>query len=543
MNTITISRDDDGIATLTFDLKDRSMNVVTREFIHELGDAVEALAVDESVRGVIIASGKDSFLAGADLKATDELFDASGPVDQVLQKIGSWSRTFRRLETSGKPYVAAINGTALGGGLELALACHYRVCADNPKALLGQPEVSIGLLPGAGGTQRLPRLIGVQPALEMMLKGRHIKAARALALGVVDELVAPDKLLDAARAWLRDVGDPEQPWDKKGFKVPGGAGAMHPGAAQTFMFGAALVAKETRHNYPAPIAIISAVYEGTIVPMDTGLAIEARYFVALLRDPVAKNMIRTLFINKQAADKLKRRPEGVPKLNVDKLGILGAGMMGAGIAYVAAKMGIDVVLLDTDLDRAQMGKDYSRSLLAKRIERNRITKDQANTLLARIKPTMNYADLAGAALVIEAVFEDRNIKADVTAKAEAQLATDAIFASNTSTLPISGLAEASKRPANFIGLHFFSPVDKMPLVEVIVGKQTSRVCIAQALDLVQKLKKTPIVVNDSRGFYTSRGVWHLRCGGHRYARGGCQSGAYRERCKASRDACGSPCRI
>ena len=504
MNTITIAHGDDGIATLTFDLKDRSMNVLTREFIRELAEAVEQLAGDDAVRGVILASGKSSFLAGADLKGIDELFDVSGPADQALERVSYFSRVLRRMETCGKPFVAAINGTALGGGLELTLACHGRICADSPKTLLGTPEVTIGLLPGAGGTQRLPRLIGVEPALEMMIHGRHIDPARALQLGVVDAVVAPDKLLSSARAWLLEHGDPEQAWDKKGFKVPGGAGAMHPKAAQTFMVGTALVAKETRHNYPAPIAIISAVFEGTLVPMDTGLTIEARYFLGLLRDPVARNMIRTLFVNKQAADKLARRPADVPILNVEKLGILGSGMMGAGIAYVAAMRGIAVVLLDTELARAEKGKDYSRGLLAKRVERGRMPKDQANAVLERIQPTEDYADLAGAQLVIEAVFEDRAIKADVTAKAEAQLAEDAIFASNTSTLPITGLATASQRPGNFIGLHFFSPVDKMPLVEVIVGEKTSQACIAQALDFVQKLKKTPIVVNDSRGFFTSR---------------------------------------
>ncbi|MBT8061469.1 MAG: enoyl-CoA hydratase/isomerase family protein, partial [Gammaproteobacteria bacterium] len=381
MNILTIARSDDGIATLIFDLKDRSMNVLTGEFVTELAEAVEQLAGDDSVRGVILASGKDSFLAGADLKGMDGLFDVSGSTEQALARASSFSRVLRRMETCGKPFVAAINGTALGGGLELTLACHGRICVDKPGTLLGTPEVTIGLLPGAGGTQRLPRLIGVEPALEMMIRGRHIDPARAVKLGVVDAVVAPDQLLQAARKWLLEHGDPEQPWDKKGFKVPGGTGAMNPKAAQTFMVGTALVAKETRHNYPAPIAIISAVFEGTIVPMDTGLAIEARYFLDLLRGPVAKNMIRTLFVNKQAADKLARRPAGVPVLNVEKLGVLGSGLMGAGIAYVAAMKGIQVVLLDTDLARAEKGKDYSRGLLAKRVERGRMTKDQANAIL------------------------------------------------------------------------------------------------------------------------------------------------------------------
>jgi 3-hydroxyacyl-CoA dehydrogenase/enoyl-CoA hydratase/3-hydroxybutyryl-CoA epimerase len=310
--------------------------------------------------------------------------------------------------------------------------------------------------------------------------------------------------VDVAREWVLEDGNHEQPWDKKGFKVPGGAGLMNPSAIQTFMFGTSLLQKMTNHNYPAPIAIMSAVYEGTVLPIDTALDVETKHFVALLMDPVSRNMTRTLFVNKGAADKLVRRPKGPEKRPVTKLGILGAGMMGAGVAFVSARAGMQVVLLDTTQEQADKGKDYSHQLLQKRIEKGRMTEEKAAVLLDRIHTTTDYEDLRGCELVIEAVFEDRKIKADVTAKAEAVIAENAIFASNTSTLPITGLSEASKRPEQFIGIHFFSPVDKMPLVEVILGKQTGDVATAQALDYIQQIRKTPIVVNDSRGFYTSR---------------------------------------
>lgn len=502
--TLRLERNEGGVAHLVMDLEDRSMNVLTPLFIEELAGAVEEIAADEGITGVVLCSAKKTFMAGADLKNLGDLFDVSGDAAAALNRVGRFSAVLRRMETCGKPFVAAINHTALGGGLELALACHGRIAANEPKSKIGLPEVTIGLLPGGGGTQRLPRLIGVQASLELMTRGTHLNPPKAAELGIVDRVVEPDALVAAAEAWLADNPAAEQPWDVKGFKIPGGSPANHPGVMQTFMAGAALVAKETRRNYPAPLSILSCVYEGTIVPMDTGLRIEARYFLKLLRDPVAHNMVRTLFVNKQAADKLARRPEGVPKLTVAKLGVLGAGMMGAGIAYAAAKVGIEVVLLDRDEASAAKGKDYSRGVVAKLVEKGRLTKDRANDLLGRIQPTTDYAELAGAQLVIEAVFEDRSIKADVTKKAEAVLGPEAIFASNTSTLPITGLAKASSRPERFIGLHFFSPVEKMPLVEVIVGEDTSQETIAQSLDFVQQIRKTPIVVNDSRGFYTSR---------------------------------------
>ncbi|MEJ2603147.1 MAG: 3-hydroxyacyl-CoA dehydrogenase NAD-binding domain-containing protein [Gammaproteobacteria bacterium] len=504
MKTIDFQVDGDGIATITIDVKDRPMNVLTPEFMADLKESIEKVASDDDIKGAVITSGKDSFLAGADLKSLVNAFDSGESPQAMLENSRGLQKTLRGMETCGKPFAAAINGTALGGGLEICLATHYRVAADNPKAVLGLPEVQVGLLPGGGGTQRLPRLIGLEASLPLMLQGTHVKPDKALALGIVNEVVEPGKEVEAAKRWIRDVGDPEQPWDKKGFKVPGGTGLMNPKAIQTLMVGTALLQKNTSHNYPAPIAIMSCVYEGTVLPIDQGLDIESRYFVSLLQDPVSRNMTRTLFINKGAADKLVRRPKGVEKSQVKKLGILGAGMMGAGIAFVSAKAGMHVVLLDTTKEKAEHGKDYSRQLLQKRIDRGRMDSDKAADMLELIRTTDDYADLEGCDLVIEAVFEDRKIKADVTQKTEAMIPETAIFASNTSTLPITGLAEASKRPEQFIGIHFFSPVDKMPLVEVIVGEKTGDEAIARSLDYIQQIRKTPIVVNDSRGFYTSR---------------------------------------
>jgi len=504
MKTIEFTVDADGVALLTINVKERSMNVMTPAFLADLSEAVEKIAKDDDIKGAVITSGKDSFMAGADLIGLVETFNQRTDAAQVYEFCKGLQQTLRRLETCGKPVAAAINGTALGGGLEICLACHYRVVANNPKSVLGLPEVQVGLLPGGGGTQRLPRLIGQEAALQLITQGKHVKPADALEAGFVDQMVAPGSEVAVAKAWVLESGDPVAPWDKKGFKVPGGAGLMNPKSVQTLMFGTSLLQKMTNHNYPAPIAIMSAVYEGLVLPMDKALDVETKYFVSLLMDPVSRNMMRTLFVNKGAADKLVRRPSAPAKRPVTKLGILGAGMMGAGVAFVSARAGMQVVLLDTTAEKAEFGKDYSRSLLQKRIDKGRTTAEKAEELLDRIQTTTDYADLKGCELVIEAVFEDRKIKADVTAKAEAVMSDDAIFASNTSTLPITGLADASVRPTQFIGIHFFSPVDKMPLVEVIVGKETNDVAIAQALDYIQQIRKTPIVVNDSRGFYTSR---------------------------------------
>lgn len=502
--TLHYKLDKEGIVTLTIDVPDRSMNVLTPELTREIAEYADKVSSDDKVKGVVIVSGKDSFIAGADLKDLVTAYDRGATLKQCYDWSQELSQAYRKLETCGKPVAVAINGVALGGGLELCLACHYRVLSDHPKAVIGLPESQVGLLPGAGGTQRLPRLIGIREALPLMLEGRHVRPDKALALGIVHEIAPVAELEARARKWVLEKGDPEAPWDKKGFKVPGGAGGMHPGAAQTFMVGNALTSKTTQNNYPAALGIMSSVYEGTAMPIDKGLQIESKYFAQLLAGPVARNMMRTLFINKGLADKLARRPKGVEKSQVKKLGILGAGMMGAGVAYVSASAGMEVVLLDTDLASAEKGKQYSASLLAKQLERGKMDQAKVEAVLGMIKPSTDYADLEGCDLVIEAVFESREIKADVTAKAEAVIPATSVFASNTSTLPITGLAQASKRPDQFIGIHFFSPVDKMPLVEIIVGEKTSDETIAKALDYVGQLRKTPIVVNDSRGFYTSR---------------------------------------
>ncbi|MCU0976606.1 MAG: 3-hydroxyacyl-CoA dehydrogenase NAD-binding domain-containing protein [Steroidobacteraceae bacterium] len=501
---IRIEIDADGIAILTIDVPGTAVNVITPGFQQDLAAAVERIATDAGVRGVIITSAKRDFMAGADLKDLVTAYDRGVGAVEAAGFSASINRIYRRLETCGKPVAAAINGLALGGGLELALACHYRVLADTPKAVVGLPEVKVGLVPGAGGTQRLPRLIGIAQALPLMLEGRQVKPADALKLGIVHEIAPTQELIGRARAWLASAPEPSAPWDRKGFKVPGGAGMQNPALAQTFMVGSAMVARETWHNYPAPAAILSAVYEGSQLPFERALAVESKYFGKLLAGPVARNLMRTLFVNKGLADGLVRRPEGVPRSRVARLGVLGAGMMGAGIAHVSAEAGIDVVLLDTTVAAAEKGKDYSRKLLAKGVERGRLTQQEADAMLARVQPTADYARLDGYDLVIEAVFESREIKADVTARAETVIPRTAVFASNTSTLPISGLARASRRPTQFIGIHFFSPVDKMPLVEVIVGKLTTPETLARALDYVAQLRKTPIVVNDSRGFFTSR---------------------------------------
>jgi 3-hydroxyacyl-CoA dehydrogenase / enoyl-CoA hydratase / 3-hydroxybutyryl-CoA epimerase len=496
--------DADGIALITMDSPGRSMNVFAPEVEEELAQLVVKVTGDPAIRGVIFTSGKSTFIAGYDLTEFARNFGPGESAAEVFDRFGGFQSVMRRIETGGKPWVAAINGLALGGGFEVCLACHYRVIADDPKAFVGLPEVKVGLLPGGGGTQRMPRLAGIIPSLPYLLEGGNISAQEAKKLNLVHEIVPPDELIAAARRWLLGTPNAVQPWDQKGFKVPGGVGFASAAVTQTFMGATALVAKKTLHNYPAPAAILSCVYEGTLLPIEKGLEVEAKYFAQLVTGAVSRNLIRTMFINKGNADKLSIRPEGVPKSRVQKLGVLGAGMMGAGVAYVSAMAGMEVILIDSSVEAAEKGKAYSEKLLAKDVQKGRRTQEQAEAVLARIKPTVDYSLLQGADLVIEAVFEHRGIKAEVTGKAEAVIAPTAVFASNTSTLPITGLAKASQRPKNFIGIHFFSPVEKMPLVEIIVGKQTSDETIARALDYVGQLKKTPIVVNDSRGFYTSR---------------------------------------
>ena len=500
---INYNVDSEGIATLEWDLPGRSQNVLNEQTMAAFAAAAQKALADPAVKGLLVASAKADFIAGGDLEMLLKATDAQAMSDNLKL----WHKLFRTLETTGKPVAAALNGTTLGGGLEVALACHYRVAADNPKARFGFPEVTLGLLPGAGGTQRAPRLMGIQPALMLLTEGKRIKAADAQKQGLIHAVVPAGQERDAARAWLLDAtakgGKTLQPWDQKGFRIPGG-GVMTPAGMQTFMAGNAMLREKTQGNYPAPKHILSCVFEGLQTDIDTGLAIETRYFVNLVTGPVAKNMIRSLFFFMQDANKLAHRPKDVPVQKFTKIGMLGAGMMGAGIAHAAASAGLEVVLLDSTKENAEKGKAYSAKLLEKRVAKSQLPQDGAAAVLARIKPTADYADLAGCELVVEAVFEDRALKADVTKKTEAVIAADAIFASNTSTLPITGLAEASSRPANFIGLHFFSPADKMPLVEIIVGQKTSPATLARSMDFVRAIGKTPIVVNDARGFYTSR---------------------------------------
>jgi 3-hydroxyacyl-CoA dehydrogenase/enoyl-CoA hydratase/3-hydroxybutyryl-CoA epimerase len=496
----------DGVALLTIDVPGRSMNVLSPELQEELAAAARLIGASAGITGAIITSGKpNGFVAGADLKFLATAYERGTTPQQGAEWSQALTKKFRALETCGKPVAAAINGLALGGGLELALACHYRVLADNPKAVLGLPEVTVGLLPGAGGTQRLPRLIGIEKSLPLLTQGTHVKPQDALQLGIVHALAPADQVVAVARKWLQSSPDAQAPWDKKGFSVPGGSGIQVTGKVSTaFMTATALTSKATQHNYPAPAAILSAVFEGTQLPIDAGLRIESKYFGQLVSGPVARNLMRTMFLNRGAAEKLVRRPAGIPKSTVKKLGVLGAGMMGSGIAHVSAIAGIDVVLLDSTQEAADEGKSSSAGIFKKDIERGRSTQEKADAVLARINPTTDYAELAGCDLIIEAVFESRPIKAKVTQSAEAVIPQTAVFASNTSTLPITGLAEASQRAAQFIGIHFFSPVDRMPLVEIIVGRETSEATIARALDYVGQLRKVPIVVHDSRGFYTSR---------------------------------------
>ncbi len=497
---ITYTRDDDGIGTIEWDVTNRPMNVMNDETIAALEAAVDQAVEDEKCTGVIMASAHKEFVVGADLSSVP----AGGEPEELYNWVRRIQIVLRKLETCGKPFAAAINGHALGGGYELALACHYRVAAAEGRIKIGLPEAKVGLLPGAGGTQRLPRMIGMQTAVMMMLEGKEQDQQAALNLGMIDKVVPGDELRAEAKRWLLEEGakNVTKPWDKKGFKIPGG-GPNTPQGAQMFIGGNAMLRKRTYGNFPAQQNIMSSVYEGLITDIDTGLKIEARYLAATAATPEAKNLIRFFFAMTEA-NKLARRPEGYDKSKPKKIGMLGAGMMGAGIAYVSASASIEVVLIDRDMEAAEKGKAHAEELVKKQVSRGRLSKEDGAAVLDRITPATDYDSLGDVDLVVEAVFEDRKIKADVTAKAEAVMPEGAVMASNTSTLPITGLAEASKQADNFIGLHFFSPVHKMPLVEIIRGEKTSDACLAKAMDYVQAIRKTPIVVNDSRGFYTSR---------------------------------------
>jgi 3-hydroxyacyl-CoA dehydrogenase/enoyl-CoA hydratase/3-hydroxybutyryl-CoA epimerase len=502
-DAVKLTMGDDGIVVATMDLPGRTMNVVGDVLMAGIAAAAERLAQADA-KGLILTSAKADFCAGGDL---DRMWAWTEP-EQAFEASMAMKHVLRRLETLGKPVVAALNGHALGGGLEIALACHARFALDDARLKIGQPEVKLGLLPGGGGTVRLSRLVGIQQALQICGEGADLAPQKALGLGLLQALAKDrEDLMAQCRAWISANPKAQQPWDAPKFRFPGGD-SRAPAVAQMWSIAPSIASAKSQGNYPAVQHIMSAIFEGGLLGFDAASEVESRYFAACAMSPVSKNMIGTLWFQLNALKKGASRPNsgasGQVPSKVKKLGILGAGMMGAGIAYVSAKAGIEVVLLDTTQEGADKGKACSQALLDKAVKRGRSTDEKRDALLARITPTTVYADLAGCDLVIEAVFEDRDVKAGVTRQAEAVLGAGAVFASNTSTLPITGLAQASVRPVHFIGLHFFSPVDKMPLVEIIVGAETSDATLAKGFDYVLQIGKTPIVVNDSRGFYTSR---------------------------------------
>ena len=510
----TVETDADGIALVTWDMPDKSMNVFTEEVMDELDKIIDHVAGDEAVKGAVITSGKETFSGGADLTMLQRLLamlgeekakDHDKAVKLLFDNAGRMSWLWRKLETSGKPWVSAINGTCMGGAFELSLACHGRVAADSDKVKMALPEVKVGIFPGAGGTQRVPRLTDTQSALQMLTSGQTLTPKKAKQMGLIHEIAPADGLVDAAKAMIKGGLKPVQPWDEKGFKLPGGP-VYSAAGANLWPPAIAILRRETYGNYPAATAILKCVYEGLLVPFETALTIEQRYFTEVLQSTEAAMMIRSLFVSLQELNKGARRPSGVPQTDFKKVGVLGAGFMGAGIAYVTARAGIPVVLIDRDQESADKGKAHSASLMDGLIKKGRATEADKEKLLSLITATPDYAGLDGADLVIEAVFEDSEVKKGVTEKAEAVLAKSAIFASNTSTIPITGLAKNSARPKNFIGIHFFSPVDRMMLVEIILGKKTEDKALAVAIDYVRAIRKTPIVVNDTRGFYVNRCV-------------------------------------
>jgi 3-hydroxyacyl-CoA dehydrogenase/enoyl-CoA hydratase/3-hydroxybutyryl-CoA epimerase len=519
----TLDLDSDGLALVTWNSPGRSMNVIDPAVKDELAAIVEQVAADPAIKGVVITSGKDSFCAGADLtmlesmsRAHAELVASQGETaanEHVFDESRKTSLLYRRIETCGKPWVAAINGVAVGGGFELTLACHHRVAADNDKTRVGLPEIKVGLFPGAGGTQRVARILPPADALQFLLKGDQISANRAKSMKLVDEVVPAGDLIKAAKAWITTSGTAKAPWDIENFKLPGGPVQSKAGM-MAFTPANAIYRRETYDNYPAARAIMQVVYEGLQLPFDQALRVESRWFAKILRSPEAAAMIRSLFVSMQDINKGARRPAAVPAKKFKTIGVLGSGFMGAGIAYVSALAGLDVVLVDRDPETAEKGKAHSQKLMDEQVSRGRATAADRDAVLARIKPTADFVELKDCDLVIEAVFEDRKVKEEVIARAQNVIGENAIFGSNTSTLPITSLAETFKDRSRFIGIHFFSPVERMNLVEIILGKETGEVALAGALDYVRAIRKTPIVVNDSRGFYTSRVVGTYLREGH-----------------------------
>ena len=515
MSDFTATTDADGVTTIVWDVPGRSMNVMSQGAFQLLSDLIDVALADAGVKGIILTSGKKDFAGGMDLNVIAKMREDAGaePARGLFDGVMGMHKIMRKIEragmdpktlTGGKPIVAALPGTAMGIGLEIPLCCHRIIAADNPKAKIGLPEIMVGIFPGAGGTTRLVRKLGAMMASPFLLEGKTDSPEKMKAAGIIDEVVPADQLLARAKDWVLNAkpADLVKPWDRKDYKMPGGA-PYHPAGFMMFVGASAMVNGKTQGVYPAAKALLSAVYEGALVPFDTALKIEARWFTSVLLNPSSTAMIRSLFINKEALDKGAVRPQQ-PDQTVKKLGVLGAGMMGAGIAYVSANAGIDVVLIDAKQDAADKGKAHAASLLDKGIQRRKITPEKKAEVLARITATTDYALLSGCDLIVEAVFEDPAVKAEVTHKTDAATGADTIFATNTSTLPITDLAKASARPDQFIGIHFFSPVDKMNLVEIIKGKGTGPRAVAKALDFVRQIRKTPIVVNDSRFFYANR---------------------------------------
>ena len=514
MSDFIKTQDDDGVATITWNCVDRPMNVMSEQGFSDLNALVDDCIADDTIYGVIITSTKKDFAAGMDLgviaktkeknpeNPAQGCFEMVMQIHQILRKIELAGMDFKS-KKGGKPFVAVLPGTALGIGLEIPLACHHIIASNNSKAKIGLPEIKVGIFPGAGGTTRLVRKMGAMGASPFLLEGKLSNPSAAKAAGLIDAV--SDQPLADAKSWILAATDADlvKVWDAKGYKMPGGA-PYHPAGFMTFVGASAMVNGNTLGVYPAAKALLSAVYEGALVPFDTALKIEARHFTSVLVNPSSSNMIRSLFINKGALEKGAVRPDGIPDQSVQKVGIMGAGMMGAGIALVTAQAGIDVVLIDQVQDSADKGKAYVASYCDKGIKRKKTTLEQKTALLDRINATTNYAALADCDLIIEAVFEDPDVKAEVTKNVEAVINSDCIFATNTSTLPISDLAKASSRPEQFIGIHFFSPVEKMLLVEIIKGQSTGDRAVAKALDYVRQIRKTPIVVNDARFFYANR---------------------------------------
>ncbi|WP_168383397.1 3-hydroxyacyl-CoA dehydrogenase NAD-binding domain-containing protein [Acinetobacter indicus] len=502
MSAIQFEKNADNIVILTLDSPNQSANTMNADFRAALAETVEKLKADEQIAGIIFRSAKKTFFAGGDL---DELIQAQPEqASDFFQMVEGMKAQLRYIETRGIPVVAALNGTALGGGWELALGCHHRIALNDPKTRFGLPEVTLGLLPGGGGIVRMVRLLGLQTAFPFLIEGKQFGVEKALSLGLIhDTADSADEMLQKAINWIQAHPKSQQPFDVKGYKIPGGD-PKYPAVAQMLAIAPAILRDKTKGCYPAPEAIMSAAVEGAQVDVDTALTIESRYFTYLATGQVSKNMIGTFWHGLNAIKSGASRPQNIPQWQAKKVGILGAGMMGAGIAYAAAIKGIAVILKDVAIENAEKGKAYSQKLLDKKVAQGRMTAEKRDQILARITPTASTADLAGCDLIIEAVFENQQLKAQVTQEAEGYLTADGVMASNTSTLPISGLAQAAKDQSRFIGLHFFSPVDKMQLVEIIKGQNTNRETVAKAYDFVQQIGKTPIVVNDSRGFFTSR---------------------------------------